>query len=77
MGLDLYAGGHLSHGFHTATKKVSASALMWQSQQYKVNTTTGLIDYDALEQQAKEFKPKLIIAGYCAYPRDLDYKRFR
>jgi glycine hydroxymethyltransferase len=42
-----------------------------------VNTTTGLIDYDALEAAAIEFKPKLIIAGFSAYPRDLDYKRFR
>lgn len=38
---------------------------------------TGYIDYDALEQAAKEFKPKIIIAGFSAYPRDLDYKRFR
>lgn len=49
MGLDLTMGGHLTHGFYTPTKKVSATSLFWQSQQYKVNTTTGLIDYDALE----------------------------
>lgn len=42
-----------------------------------MNTQTGLIDYDALEESAMEFKPKLIIAGFSAYPRDLDYKRFR
>jgi glycine hydroxymethyltransferase len=42
-----------------------------------VNPTTGLIDYDALAAQAAEYKPKLIIAGFSAYPRDLDYKRFR
>jgi len=42
-----------------------------------VNLETGHIDYDALEQAAKEFKPKIIIAGFSAYPRDLDYKRFR
>lgn len=42
-----------------------------------MNTTTGIIDYDALEAAALEFKPKLIIAGFSAYPRDLDYKRFR
>jgi glycine hydroxymethyltransferase len=42
-----------------------------------VNTDTGYIDYDALAKAALEFKPKIIIAGYSAYPRDLDYKRFR
>jgi glycine hydroxymethyltransferase len=42
-----------------------------------VNLETGIIDYDALEASAMEFKPKLIIAGFSAYPRDLDYKRFR
>jgi len=77
MGLDLTNGGHLTHGFYTPAKKVSATSLFWSSQQYKVNPTTGLIDYDALAAQAAEFKPKLIIAGFSAYPRDLDYKRFR
>jgi glycine hydroxymethyltransferase len=42
-----------------------------------VNTTTGYIDYDALEAAALEFKPKIIIAGFSAYTRDLDYKRYR
>lgn len=42
-----------------------------------MNTTTGLIDYDALEAAALEFRPKLIIAGFSAYPRELNYKRFR
>jgi glycine hydroxymethyltransferase len=49
MGLDLTHGGHLTHGFYTETKKVSATSLFWESRQYKVNTTTGYIDYDALE----------------------------
>jgi glycine hydroxymethyltransferase len=75
MGLDLTQGGHLTHGFYTEKRKVSASSLFFGSKQYKVNTDSGLIDYDALEMAAKEFKPKLIIAGYSAYPRDLDYKR--
>jgi glycine hydroxymethyltransferase len=77
MGLDLTQGGHLTHGFFTEQRKVSATALYFKSRQYKVNTGTGYIDYDALEQAAKEFKPKVIIAGFSAYPRDLDYKRFR
>jgi len=77
MGLDLTQGGHLTHGFYTEKRKVSATALFFESKQYHVNTSTGLIDYDALEASALEFKPKLIIAGFSAYPRDLDYKRFR
>lgn len=77
MGLDLTQGGHLTHGFYTEKRKVSASAKFFRSLQYKVNLDTGIIDYDALEEAAMEFKPKLIIAGYSAYPRDLDYKRFR
>ena len=77
MGLDLTQGGHLTHGFYTEKRKVSASSMFFESKQYHVNTSTGLIDYDALEAAATEFKPKLIIAGFSAYPRDLDYKRFR
>lgn len=77
MGLDLTHGGHLTHGFYTEKRKVSASAKYFRSLQYKVNLESGIIDYDALEAAALEFKPKLIIAGYSGYPRDLDYKRFR
>lgn len=77
MGLDLTQGGHLTHGFYTPQKKVSATSLFWESLQYKVDPKTSLIDYDALHKQALEFKPKIIIAGFSAYPRDLDYKRFR
>lgn len=55
---------------------MSATALFWESKQYKVNKD-GIIDYDALAAAALEFKPKIIIAGFSAYPRDLDYKRFR
>ena len=77
MGLDLTQGGHLTHGFYTEKKKVSASSVFFGSKQYHVNLDTGIIDYDALEASAMEFKPQLIIAGFSAYPRDLDYKRFR
>lgn len=77
MGLDLTQGGHLTHGFFTEKRKVSASSVFFGSKQYHVDLETGLIDYDALEEAALEFKPKLIIAGFSAYPRDLDYKRFR
>lgn len=77
MGLDLPDGGHLTHGFYTATKKVSATSVFFESMPYKSDPETGLIDYDQLEKTAKLFKPKLIIAGISCYPRFLDYKRFR
>lgn len=77
MGLDLPDGGHLTHGFYTATKKVSATSMFFESMPYKSDPETGLIDYDQLEKTAKLFKPKLIIAGISCYPRYLDYKRFR
>lgn len=77
MGLDLPDGGHLTHGFMTATKKVSATSIFFESMPYKVDPQTGLIDYDKLEESARIFKPKIIIAGISCYSRCLDYKRFR
>uniref|UniRef100_A0A1A9WRX2 Serine hydroxymethyltransferase n=1 Tax=Glossina brevipalpis TaxID=37001 RepID=A0A1A9WRX2_9MUSC len=77
MGLDLPDGGHLTHGYMTANKRVSATSLFFESTPYKVDPKTGLIDYDALEATAKLFKPKLIIAGITCYSRYLDYARFR
>ncbi|XP_076275638.1 serine hydroxymethyl transferase isoform X2 [Rhynchophorus ferrugineus] len=77
MGLDLPDGGHLTHGFFTASKKISATSIFFESMPYKVDPNTGLIDYDAILSTAKLFKPKLIIAGVSCYSRPLDYKRFR
>ena len=76
MGLDLPSGGHLSHGFYTSKKKVSATSIFFESLPYHVKSD-GYIDYDDLEKTASKFKPRLIICGYSAYSRDLDYERFR
>jgi glycine hydroxymethyltransferase len=72
LGMSLAHGGHLTHG-----AKVSFSGKIYHSEQYGIDTATGLIDYDALEAQAIEVKPKMIVAGYSAYSRHLDFARFR
>ncbi|KAG7365052.1 glycine hydroxymethyltransferase [Nitzschia inconspicua] len=77
MGLDLPSGGHLTHGFQTAKKKVSATSVYFESLPYIVNPETGLIDYDDMEYRANMFLPKLLIAGGSAYPREWDYRRMR
>lgn len=77
MGLYLPDGGHLSHGFMTPSRKISATSVYFESFPYKVNPVTGLIDYDRLHENAKMFLPKMIIAGVSCYSRNLDYKRFR
>ncbi|KAL8597452.1 Serine hydroxymethyltransferase, cytosolic [Nucella lapillus] len=77
MGLYLPDGGHLSHGFMTQQKKVSATSVFFESFPYKLNPATGLIDYDKLADNSKLFLPKMIVAGISCYSRHLDYKRFR
>ena len=76
MGLDLPSGGHLTHGFQTVKRKISASSIYFESMPYRVNEE-GWIDYDALERDVLLFLPKLIICGASAYPRDFDYPRLR
>jgi len=77
MGLDLPSGGHLTHGYYTAKKKISACAIFFESFPYKVHGDTGLVDYGKLEEQAEVFRPKLIVCGASAYPREWDYERLR
>ena len=72
LGLSLDAGGHLTHGARAAM-----SGKWFNAVQYGVDKDTHLIDYDALEALAVENKPKMIIAGGSAYPRFLDFERFR
>jgi glycine hydroxymethyltransferase len=77
MGLDLPSGGHLTHGFQTTKRKVSATSVYFESMPYIVNPSTGLLDYDELAKRAQMFMPKLLIAGASAYPREWDYAKMR
>lgn len=72
MGMDLSAGGHLTHG-----SPVNQSGKWFNAVTYGVDETSHLIDYDAMEAQALDCKPTLIIAGGSAYPRVIDFARFR
>lgn len=72
MGMALDAGGHLTHGLH-----INFSGLLYDIASYGVNSETELLDYDEIEKIALAEKPKMIIAGASAYPRAIDFKRFR
>ncbi len=72
MGLDLAHGGHLSHG-----SLVNMSGKYFKAVGYQLSEETGQIDYDAMEKQAMECKPKMIVGGASAYSREWDYKRMR
>ncbi len=71
MGLSLPHGGHLTHGW-----KVSVTGKIFTSIQYKVKPETGRFDYNQIEELAKKHKPKIIISGATAYPREIDFQAF-
>ena len=72
MGLQLDMGGHLTHGH-----KVSATGKFWTAVQYGVNPKTERLDYAEIAKMAERERPKIIVAGYTAYPRVIDFKKFR
>jgi glycine hydroxymethyltransferase len=72
LSLDLAAGGHLSHG-----ARPNLSGRWFEAHHYNVDRETGLIDYDAVAKQAEKVKPRLLIAGGSAYPREFDFERMR
>jgi len=75
MGLDLPSGGHLTHGFMTAKKRISSTSVFYESIPYKVDST-GWIDYAGMDVLAEAVRPRLIICGASAYSRDFEYDKF-
>ncbi|WP_458190141.1 serine hydroxymethyltransferase [Haladaptatus sp. NG-WS-4] len=72
LSLDLTHGGHLSHGHH-----VNFAGKLYEVEQYKVDPETGYLDYDALYDHAVEFEPDIIVSGYSAYPRQVEWERIQ
>ncbi len=72
LGMSLDAGGHLTHG-----AKPNFSGKIYNAVQYGLNNDTGLLDYEEVERLAREHKPKMIVAGFSAYSREIDWQRFR
>jgi glycine hydroxymethyltransferase len=72
LGMSLDAGGHLTHGF-----RPNISGKMFHQQQYGTDPETGLLDYDAVAAKAREFRPLVLVAGYSAYPRRVNFARMR
>lgn len=72
MGMSLSEGGHLTHGH-----KVSATGKFWKAVQYGVNPKTEKIDYEVVKRLAKKERPSIIVAGFTAYPRAVDFNKFR
>ena len=72
LGMSLDSGGHLTHGF-----RPNISGKMFHQQQYGTDPETGLLDYDAVRAKAREFKPLILVAGYSAYPRRVNFAKMR
>ncbi|BBB01609.1 putative serine hydroxymethyltransferase [Actinacidiphila reveromycinica] len=72
LGMSLDAGGHLTHGF-----RPNISGKMFEQRSYGTEPTTGLVDYDALRAAAREFRPLILVAGYSAYPRLVNFRIMR
>ncbi len=72
MGLDYYSGGHLTHGY-----RFNVSAQMFDAYSYGVNADTGVLEYDEIEKMAMEIKPLILITGYSAYPRLINFRRMK
>ncbi|KAF2417100.1 mitochondrial serine hydroxymethyltransferase [Tothia fuscella] len=77
MGLDLPHGGHLSHGYQIPNKKISAISKYFETLPYRLDESTGLIDYQKLDDLATLYRPKLIVAGTSAYSRLIEYETMR
>lgn len=75
MSMFLPDGGHLSHGWQLPDRKVTLVSKIYNVEFYKVDPKTRVFDYDEIEKQALKFKPKMIVSGGTAYPREMDYKR--
>src|SRR5687767_14565004 len=72
LGIQLSSGGHLTHGM-----KLNASAIFYRPEFYELDPKTELIDFNSVRAKAKELKPKVIVCGYSAYPRTIDFAQFR
>ena len=72
LGMSLYSGGHLTHGF-----RQNVSSRMFEAASYEVDRQTGLIDYDQVRTKARECRPLILLAGYSAYPRHINFRIFR
>ncbi|NHN48449.1 serine hydroxymethyltransferase [Halostella sp. JP-L12] len=72
LSLDLNHGGHLSHGH-----RANFTGQLYEVEQYEVDEETGYIDYEGLREQAEEFDPDIVVSGYSAYPREVDFERIQ